>query len=63
MRFLPNNVLRDIGARLASIAALFPIDDRPPAGADIVLDTEWKVLADGRPSVKQIRPFLRRSGR
>jgi hypothetical protein len=59
---LADNVLREIGARLAAIATLFPIDEKPPAGADIVLDTEWKVLADGRLSVKQIRPFLRRPG-
>ena len=31
--------------------------------ADIVLDTEWKVLSDGRLAVKQVRPFLRKAGK
>jgi hypothetical protein len=25
----------------------------------VLLDTEWKVLVDGRLVIKQIRPFLR----
>jgi hypothetical protein len=60
---LAEGLLRELGARLSSIAAVFPIDDTAPAGTDIVLDTEWKVLSDGRLSVKQIRPFLRRGAR
>ncbi|HEX4998782.1 MAG TPA: PEP/pyruvate-binding domain-containing protein [Terriglobia bacterium] len=57
---LTESVLRELGARLVTIQSLFPVDDKAPAGADIILDTEWKVLADGRLIIKQIRPFLRR---
>ena len=35
------------------------MDELVPATADVLLDTEWKVLADGRLIVKQVRPFLR----
>ncbi len=44
---------------LADIAAMFPIDGEAPDGEDLWLDTEWKVLEDGRLIVKQVRPFLR----
>lgn len=51
--------LKTLADRLATIEAVYPVDDPAPAGHDVVLDTEWKVLADGRLVVKQVRPFLR----
>ena len=36
-----------------------PIDEEPPSEREVLLDTEWKVLSDGRLVIKQIRPFLR----
>jgi hypothetical protein len=58
---LSEKMLREIGSRLSTIQSVFPVDDVAPAGTDIVLDTEWKVLSDGRLAVKQVRPFLRRA--
>lgn len=53
--------LRRVGEVLASLRDTFPIDGREAAGsAEILLDTEWKVLGDGRLVIKQIRPFLRK---
>lgn len=50
--------LEALGALLWDIDAAFPIDGTPPAGT-LMLDTECKVLEDGRLVVKQVRPFLR----
>ncbi len=36
------------------------IDGTVPSGATVLLDTEWKILSDGRLIVKQVRPFLRK---
>ena len=30
------------------------------SGDELLLDTEWKILEDGRLIVKQIRPFIRK---
>lgn len=51
--------LRELGAHMAAIEAAFPIDDAPPEGATVLLDTEWKVRADQTLMIKQVRPFLR----
>lgn len=51
--------LAELGARLAEIAAVYPLDLDLPPTATVLLDTEWKVRADGRLVVKQIRPYLR----
>jgi hypothetical protein len=51
--------LRELGARLWTILQVFPVDTRPPEGSDLLLDTEWKILSDGRLIVKQVRTFLR----
>jgi hypothetical protein len=48
-----------LGALLWNVAAVFPVDDEVPAGSTLLLDTEWKLLSDGRLVVKQVRPFLR----
>jgi len=44
---------------LVDIEAVYPVDEEVPAGHTLLLDTEWKVLEDGRLVVKQVRPFLR----
>lgn len=51
--------LAELGAVLAGIVEVYPADDEVPEGHDLLWDTEWKVLSDGRLVVKQIRPFLR----
>jgi hypothetical protein len=44
---------------MAAIEADYPVDEAPPPGGVVLLDSEWKVLSDGRLIVKQVRPFLR----
>jgi hypothetical protein len=51
--------LQQLGAAMAEIAAVFPIDDDPPPGTTLLLDTEWKLRPDRSLMIKQIRPFLR----
>jgi phosphoenolpyruvate synthase/pyruvate phosphate dikinase len=55
---LGDEQLREIGASLANIADVYPVDDEVPVTADVILDTEWKVTADSGLIVKQVRPFL-----
>jgi hypothetical protein len=50
--------LRELGAGLVAIAGLFPVDGTPPEGRRVLLDTEWKITADGRLVIKQVRPFI-----
>ena len=57
-------VLDDAGAlalarALLDIEAVMPVDGEVPDDRTLLLDTEWKVLSDGRLVVKQVRPFLR----
>jgi pyruvate, water dikinase len=56
---LDDSQLRTLGAGLWTIEELFPVDDSVPSGHDVLLDTEWKVLEDGRLVVKQVRTYLR----
>ena len=51
--------LEALGAALVTIIDVMPLDHSPAEGHDVVWDTEWKVLDDGRLIVKQIRPFQR----
>ena len=53
---LSDALLESLGAHLAGMVDAYPLDG---ATGDVLLDTEWKVLADGRLVAKQIRPFLR----
>jgi hypothetical protein len=60
-----NWVLKDAqleqnGGLLWQIVQVFPVDGDVPAGATVLLDTEWKILSDGSLIVKQVRPFLRK---
>jgi hypothetical protein len=50
--------LRELGAHLANIVEVYPLDTELPATTRVLLDTEWKVRADGRLVIKQVRPFL-----
>ena len=50
--------LRELGDELTTIAPLFPVDEEVLASARVLLDTEWKLRADGQLVVKQVRPFL-----
>jgi hypothetical protein len=56
---LDDATLRALGAAYAGIVQQMPIDHTPPPGREVIFDSEWKVLADGRLVIKQIRPFLR----
>ncbi len=56
---LDDDRLRELGAAMAVVADVFPVDEEPPAGGVVLVDSEWKVLSDGRLIVKQARPFLR----
>ena len=55
-----------VGLGLGGMALVDISEPRAPtllahyaAGDTLLLDTEWKVLSDGRLIIKQIRPFLR----
>ncbi len=52
--------LTQLGADLWKIREQFPIDEPPPKGTALLLDTEWKVRPDKTLIIKQIRPYLRR---
>jgi hypothetical protein len=51
--------LDELGGLLWEVQDVFPIDDPVPEGGTLMLDTECKVLSDGRLIIKQVRPFLR----
>ena len=49
----------ELSIALEDAAAVYPQDDEVPKGREVIWDTEWKILEDGRLIIKQIRPFLR----
>jgi len=51
--------LHEIDEAMADIEGVYPVDGEIPGDQRVLLDTEWKVLVDGRLVIKQIRPFLR----
>ncbi len=51
--------LNRMGELLFELSGIYPIDDPLPDGADVYLDTEWKVTQEEALVVKQIRPFLK----
>jgi len=59
VQVLSDNQLDTLGGHLWTIRQDLPLDAQPPTGRDLLLDTEWKVLEDGRMIIKQVRPFLR----
>ena len=56
---LADEQLKILGSELAIVATVYPFDHAVPSGRDLLFDTEWKILEDGRLIIKQIRPFLR----
>jgi hypothetical protein len=56
---LSTEQLHEIGEAMADIEGVYPVDGEIPGDQRVLLDTEWKVLVDGRLVIKQIRPFLR----
>ena len=58
MWVLDNARLEELGMELWNIFQVYPVDGDLPTAANMMLDTEWKVLSDGRLVIKQVRPFL-----
>jgi len=56
---LDDSTLTQLAEQLAQIVEVYPVDELPPPDSTVLLDTEWKVLADGRLIIKQVRPFAR----
>jgi hypothetical protein len=51
--------LNELGAAIAAVAAVYPIDYGEHAPNDVLLDLEFKITGEGKLVIKQIRPFLR----
>ena len=51
--------LEELGAAIASVAAVYPIEYGDHQPNDVLLDLEFKITGDGKLVIKQIRPFLR----
>ena len=58
-RVLSDEQLGELGAVLAAIAASYPVDLGEVPASDVLLDLEFKIDAQGKLVIKQIRPFLR----
>jgi hypothetical protein len=56
---LSESQLLAIGEAMAEIRSVYPVDAMMEGDSQILLDTEWKVLENGRLIIKQIRPFAR----
>jgi pyruvate,water dikinase len=54
--------LRELGALLASVAAVYPVDPGEHAPGEVLLDLEFKFDSAGKLVLKQIRPFLPGAG-
>jgi hypothetical protein len=55
---ISNKIAVDIAELMANIELTYP-SSKPTEGSKLLLDTEWKILKDGRLIIKQIRPFIR----
>ena len=51
--------LQELGAVLAGVAGTYPVEPGEHAPEDVLLDLEFKIDAQGKLVIKQIRPFLR----
>lgn len=51
--------LAELGEAFEMVGDVYPMDEVVPDGHEVLWDTEWKVLEDGRLIIKQIRPWLR----
>lgn len=56
---LTNAQLEELGAVVAAVAAVYPIELGEHAANDVLLDLEFKITGEGKLIFKQIRPFLR----
>lgn len=54
-----DKVAADITQLMSKIKLSYPVP-KLENGDELLLDTEWKILEDGRLLIKQIRPFVRR---
>ena len=54
--------LRELGALLGSVAAVYPVDPGEHAPEEVLLDLEFKFDSAGKLKIKQIRPFLPGAG-
>ncbi len=59
---LSDEQLRELGALLVSIAAVYPVDPGGHAPEQVLLDLEFKFDKAGKLVIKQIRPFLPGAG-
>lgn len=57
--FVQDATLEGLGGLMWQIAQVFPMDAVPPKGTTVLLDTGWKIHADGSLVVRQARPYLR----
>lgn len=58
--FVTDEQAREVAATLVQLVGIWPIDMEVPSDVTVLLDTEWKVMGDGRLILKQVRPFPRR---
>lgn len=49
--------LLELGTLLQNIADVYPVDAEPPEDTKVMLDLEFKITAEGRLMLKQVRPF------
>ncbi len=56
---LDDDALRELGTVLWHLAETYPVDLGGHAQSDVLLDVEFKLDADGKVALKQVRPFLR----
>lgn len=56
---LSDDQLKELGAAIAGVAAVYPIAYGDHEPNDVLLDLEFKITAGGKLVIKQIRPFLR----
>ncbi len=55
---LSDDELRDLGALMAHVDAAFPVELGAHPRERVLLDFEFKIVADGTIALKQVRPFL-----
>jgi hypothetical protein len=51
--------LEELGAAIASVQAVYPLELGEHAANDVLLDLEFKITSEGKLIIKQVRPFLR----
>lgn len=56
---LSDDEVTELSELFSDIDDVYPVDSEAREGETILLDTEWKVTAEGALKIKQVRPFLR----